>query len=164
MDRADRALYIAKSIGKNCVKPFSDERRESTRLEATLPGLFSALEKGSHPLTTLNVSEGGVLFHAEEPLPPGAFVKVQLALPPSGEPAECAVRVTRVVGARGGFEIGTQIIHMSRAHQRRFRHFLEAAQGGEIAHPRSARRRKPRLAESKPRVEKTPGTLDTTVP
>ena len=77
-----------------------------------MPGLFSVLEKGSHPLTTLNVSEGGVLFHAEEPLPTGAFVKVQLALPPSGEPVECAVRVMRVVGARGGFEIGTQIIHM----------------------------------------------------
>jgi diguanylate cyclase (GGDEF)-like protein len=164
VDRADRALYIAKSIGKNCVKPFSDERREYTRLAATLPGRFSALEKGSHPLTTLNVSEGGVLFHAKEPLPPGAFVKVQLALPPSGEPSECAVRVTRVVGARGGFEIGTQIIDMSRAHQRRFRQFLRRLKAGEIAHPRSARRRKPRQADPKPRVEETPGTLDATLP
>jgi hypothetical protein len=140
VDRADRALYIAKSIGKNCVKPFSDERREYTRLEATIPGRFNVLEKGSHTLTTLNVSEGGVLFHALEPLPSGAFVKVQLALPPSGEPAECAVRVTRVVGARGGFEIGTQIIDMSRAHQRRFRQFLKQLKLGQIANPRSARR------------------------
>ena len=164
VDRADRALYIAKSMGKNCVKPFSDERREYTRLEATLPGRFSVLEKGSHPLTTLNVSDGGVLFHAQEPLPTGAFVKVQLALPPSGEPVECAVRVMRVVGARGGFEIGTQIIHMPRAHQRRFRQFLKQLKAGEIAQPRSARRRKPRPVEPKPRGEETPEALDDTLP
>jgi diguanylate cyclase (GGDEF)-like protein len=164
VDRADRALYIAKSIGKNCVKPFSDERREYTRLEATIPGRFNVLEKGSHTLTTLNVSEGGVLFHALEPLPSGAFVKVQLALPPSGEPAECAVRVTRVVGARGGFEIGTQIIDMSRAHQRRFRQFLKQLKLGQIAHPRSARRPKPRSVEPKPRVEQTPEAPDATLP
>jgi len=164
VDRADRALYIAKSIGKNCVKPFSDERREHTRLEATIPGRFNVLEKGFHSLTTLNVGEGGVLFHALEPLPTGAFVKVQLALPPSGEPAECAVRVTRVVGARGGFEIGTQIIHMSRAHQRRFRQFLKQLKLGEIAHPPSARRRKPRPVEPKPRGVEMPEALDNTLP
>ena len=164
VDRADRALYIAKGMGKNCVKPFSDERREYTRLEVTLPGRFSILEKSSHPLTTRNVSEAGVLFHAQEPLPTGAFIKVQLALPPSGEPAECAVRVMRVVGARGGFEIGTQIIHMPRAHQRRFRQFLKRLKAGEIAHPRSARRRKPRPVDPKPRGEETPEALDTTLP
>ena len=49
VDRADRALYIAKSMGKNCVKPFSDERREHSRLDATLAGRFSVLEKGATP-------------------------------------------------------------------------------------------------------------------
>ncbi|HSD26889.1 MAG TPA: GGDEF domain-containing protein, partial [Vicinamibacteria bacterium] len=73
VDRADRALYVAKSMGKNCVKPFSDERREYSRLEATLSGRFSLLEKAAHPLTTANVSEGGVLFHCDEPLPSGAL-------------------------------------------------------------------------------------------
>ncbi len=164
VDRADRALYIAKSMGKNCVKPFSDERREYTRLDVALPGRFSLLEKGSHPLTTLNVSDAGVLFHAQEPLPTGAFVKVQLALPPSGEPAECAVRVMRVVGARGGFEIGTQIIHMPPAHQRRFRQFLKQLKAGETAQPPSARRRKPRAGEPKPRGEEFPEALDNTLP
>ena len=157
VDRADRALYIAKSMGKNCVKPFSDERREYARLDASLAGRFSVLEKGTHVLTTLNVSEGGVLFHAKEPLPAGAFVKLQLALPPSGEPVECAVRVLRVVGARGGFEIGTEIVHMPRAHQRRFRFFLKLLKAGEIVDAPAARRRKPReVAE--------PAALDCTIP
>src|SRR5512143_493832 len=100
VDRADRALYVAKSMGKNCVKPFSDERREYGRLEAALAGRFSLLEKAAHSLTTVNVSEGGVLFRCEDPLPSGALVKVTLTLP-SSEPVECAVRVLRVVGARG---------------------------------------------------------------
>jgi diguanylate cyclase (GGDEF)-like protein len=164
VDRADRALYIAKSMGKNCVKPFSDERREYARLEATLPGRFSVMEKGSHPLTTRNLSEAGVLFHAQEPLPTGAFVKVQIALPPSGEPVECAVRVMRVVGARGGFEIGTQFIHMPHAHQRRFRQFLKQLKAGEVAQPRSARRLAARPAERKPRDEGPSEAFDDTLP
>jgi diguanylate cyclase (GGDEF)-like protein len=164
VDRADRALYIAKSMGKNCVKPFSDERREYARLDASLAGRFSVVEKGTHALTTLNVSEGGVLFHAKEPLPAGAFVKLQLALPPSGEPVECAVRVLRVVGARGGFEIGTEIIHMPRAHQRRFRFFLKLLKAGEIVHPPAARRRRPRPAEPARPLEEMPEAFDNTLP
>jgi diguanylate cyclase (GGDEF)-like protein len=132
--RADSALYIAKSMGKNCVKPFSDERREHTRLDATVPGFFSMLAKERHPLTTTNLSEGGILFHSAEPLPSGALLTLQLALPPSGEPIECAVKVLRVIGARGGFEIGTQILHMPRLHVWRFRQFIKQLKAGEIAH------------------------------
>jgi diguanylate cyclase (GGDEF)-like protein len=164
VDRADRALYIAKSMGKNCVKPFSDERREYTRLDASLAGHFSVLEKDSHALTTLNLSEGGVLFHCRQPLPTGAFVKVQLALPPSGDPLECAVRVLRVVGARGGFEIGTEIIHMPRAHQRRFRFFLKQLRAGEIVAAPSSRRRTPRPAGPAPRPAETAEVPETTIP
>jgi diguanylate cyclase (GGDEF)-like protein len=132
VDRADRALYIAKSMGKNCVKPFSDERREYARIDAVLPGQYSAVESAAHPLTTLNVSEEGILFHSAEPLVSGTVVRVQLALPPSGEPIECVVRVLRVIGARGGFEIGAHIVHMPRIHERRFRLFLKALKAGEL--------------------------------
>jgi hypothetical protein len=150
-------------MGKNCVKPFSDERREYTRLDAALAGQFSLLEKGSHALTTLNVSEGGVLFHCKEPLPAGAFVKVLLALP-SSEPVECAVRVLRVVGARGGFDVGTEIIHMPRPHQRRFRFFLKQLKSGEVVLPASSRRRGPRPAGPAPAAEEAPEIPDTTIP
>jgi diguanylate cyclase (GGDEF)-like protein len=145
VDRADSALYIAKSMGKNCVKPFSDERREHTRLDATLSGFFHVLAKERHPLATTNVSEGGILFHSAEPLPSGSLLKLQLALPPAGEPIECAVKVLRVIGARGGFEIGTQIVHMPRLHVRRFRQFLKQLKAGEIAASPAARRRKPAM-------------------
>jgi diguanylate cyclase (GGDEF)-like protein len=138
VERADRALYVAKSLGKNCVKPFSDERREWNRLDARVEGSFRALEKDAHALTTVNLSEGGVLFQAQEPLPSGALVRLHLALSPTAEPVECAVKVLRVTGARGGFEIGTQILHMSRSDQRRFRQFLKQLKAGEVE-PAAAR-------------------------
>jgi diguanylate cyclase (GGDEF)-like protein len=144
VDRADRALYIAKSMGKNCVKPFSDERREHARLAATISGRFSAVESRAHRLTTRNVSEGGLLFQAKEPLETGAVVRVQLQLPPDGEAVECVARVLRVVGARGGFEIGAQIVHMPRLHERRYRFFLKALKAGEL--PAKDRARAPRAA------------------
>ena len=133
VDRADRALYVAKSVGKNCVKAFSDERREHTRLDATVSGFYSALARECHPFATTNVSEGGILFHSAEPLPSGSLLKLQMALPPSDEPIECAVKVLRVIGARGGFEIGTQIIHMPRLHVRRFRQFLKQLKARQVA-------------------------------
>jgi diguanylate cyclase (GGDEF)-like protein len=146
VDRADSALYIAKSMGKNCVKPFSDERREHTRLDATVAGCYSVVAKERHPFATTNVSEGGVLFHSAEPLPSGAMLRLLLALPPSGESIECAVKVLRVIGARGGFEIGTQILHMPRLHARRYRQFLKLVKAGAIAAPHAARRKGPRVA------------------
>jgi len=165
--RADSALYIAKSMGKNCVKPFSDERREHTRLDATVSGFFSVLAKERHPFATTNVSEGGILFHSAEPLPSGSMLRLQLALPPSGEAIECAVKVLRVIGARGGFEIGTQILHMPRLDVQRFRQFLKQLKAGEIAAATPSRRNKPRAAAAVGQAspgDETPETLDDTLP
>jgi diguanylate cyclase (GGDEF)-like protein len=144
VDRADSALYIAKSMGKNRVKPFSDERREHARLDATVAGHYSVLAKEHRPLTTTNVSEGGILFHGKEPLPSGSLLRLQLALPPSGEPIECATKVLRVIGTRGGFEIGTQILYMQPLHARRFREFLKLLKAGAVDAPPAPQPEDPR--------------------
>jgi diguanylate cyclase (GGDEF)-like protein len=139
VDGADRALYIAKSIGKNCVKAFSDERREHARLDVALPGHIRLLEEKAARFDTLNLSEGGVLFHSKEPLPRGTLVQLKIEIPPGREPVECVARVLRVVGNRRGFEIGTEIVHMPPAHQRRFRFFLKRLkEGGVVSESRPA--------------------------
>jgi diguanylate cyclase (GGDEF)-like protein len=142
IDKADRALYLAKSLGKNRAQPFSDQRREFTRVDAALMGRFSALADHTHPLTTLNVSEGGILFLSRHPLPAGTMVQVQLGLPPAGQPIECGVRVIRVVEEPEGYEVAAHIIDMSRPHERRFHAFLAALRAPEVqlspAAPRSA--------------------------
>jgi diguanylate cyclase (GGDEF)-like protein len=136
VERADQALYIAKSLGKNCVKPFSDERREHSRLDAALVGRFNAMAEEGYALTTLNVSEGGLLFLSEHPLGEGALVRVELSLPSAPGPVECVVRAVRVVERREGFEVGAEIIHMAQPHQRRFRVFLREVREGHLALPR----------------------------
>ena len=86
-----------------------------------------------------------------------------LALPPSGEPIECAVKVLRVIGARGGFEIGTQILHMPRLHVRRFRQFLKLVKAGAIASSPASRRKQPRAA-ARSRRPTTAELFDNTLP
>jgi len=117
------------------VKPFSDERREHTRLDATLVGRFNALASEGYALTTLNVSEGGLRFLSEHPLGEGAIVRVELSLPSSREPVECVVRAIRVVERLAGCEVGAEIVHMPRPHQRRFRMLLTEIREGRLALP-----------------------------
>jgi diguanylate cyclase (GGDEF)-like protein len=132
IEKADRALYVAKSVGKNCVRPYSDERREHLRLDTALSGNFSLVDSHSHVLTTLNVSEGGLLFMSEEPPNRGALAQVHLALPNGEEPVEGVLRVMRVRPMDGGYEIGTQIVHMSPLDRRRFRVFLREIKTGGV--------------------------------
>jgi hypothetical protein len=108
-----------------------------------------------------------VLFHSAEPLPSGSLLRLMLALPPSGEPIECAVKVLRVIGARGGFEIGTEILHMPRLHVRRYRQFLKLVKAGAIATAPAARRKQPRakVAAGQPTQADDPAEgLDNTLP
>jgi diguanylate cyclase (GGDEF)-like protein len=136
VERADQALYVAKSLGKNCVRPFSDERREFSRQDAALVGRFNVLEKEGYSLTTLNVSAGGLLFLCEQRLAEGALVRVQLRLPSDAPPVECVVRAVRVIDRGGrGFEIGSQIVQMTRPHRTRFRGFLNDLREGRVALP-----------------------------
>jgi diguanylate cyclase (GGDEF)-like protein len=147
IEKADRALYMAKSKGKNCVQPFSEERREHLRLETALSGSFSLVDSHSHVLTTLNVSEGGLLFMSEELPDRGALAQVQLALPNAVEPVQGVLRVMRVRPAKDGYEIGTQIVHMSPLDRRRFRVFLRELRSGgvlQLLPRRPARKKTPR--------------------
>jgi diguanylate cyclase (GGDEF)-like protein len=135
VERADQALYVAKSLGKNCVRPFSDERREFARQDAALAGRFNVLEKEGYSLTTLNVSEGGLLFLCEQRLAEGALVRVELRLPSPVPPVECVVRAVRVIDRGRGFEIGSQVVQMPRPHRTRFRAFLRDLREGRVALP-----------------------------
>jgi diguanylate cyclase (GGDEF)-like protein len=124
IEMADRALYVAKSLGKNRVRAFSDERRERARMNASLPGSFSLLARQAYPLTTSNLSDGGLGFTSKEPVVLGSLAQVRLSLPPPAEPVDCLIRVARVIEQGGAYEIGARIIEMERLHERRYRSFV----------------------------------------
>ena len=117
---ADRALYLAKGLGKNRVEAFSDERREHTRVDAILYGRYSRLAVESRPLATCNLSEGGLMFSSAEPLEVGSLVQVRLQLPAPDAPVEGVLRVARVLPGQEGYEVGATFIHMTRADRERF--------------------------------------------
>lgn len=154
IEKADRALYVAKSMGKNCVQPYSDERREYARLDTVLSGQFSLVDSHSHVMTTLNVSEGGLLFLSEEPPSRGALAQVNLVLP-NEKIVEGVLKVMRVRPVQDGYEIGTQIVHMSQQDRRRFRVFLRKLKKGEMLQLLPSRPTKPRRRKAPARAAKT---------
>jgi diguanylate cyclase (GGDEF)-like protein len=132
IDRADRALYVAKSQGKNCVRPFSDERREHSRLEASLSGHFNLVANERHRFETVNVSEAGLLLLSRTNVATGALAQVETELPGGGDRIEAVVRVVRSQKAGDHYEIATRIEHMSNMHYRRFNVFLRDLKAGNV--------------------------------
>jgi diguanylate cyclase (GGDEF)-like protein len=137
IERADAALYRAKSRGKNRVLPYSEERRGFARFDASLVGNLRVLDDSMLPIRTANISEGGVLFGSEKPFTPGNMVQLELTLPGSGK-VGCTARVVRALERDGGgsrYEVGVMIVHVEGAHRHRFRkylHDLAAAEPVEI--------------------------------
>jgi diguanylate cyclase (GGDEF)-like protein len=108
---ADRALYLAKSGGKNQVAIHGGNRRSFSRVDVRLRGQCRPLSRSARPITTMNLSEGGIRFVAEQELAAGSLVEVLLDMP-SGTP-QVAV-VARVVQALqsgdGAWETSARIV------------------------------------------------------
>jgi diguanylate cyclase (GGDEF)-like protein len=132
IERANKALYLAKSIGKNCVRPYSDERRENSRLEAILPGHFKLVGSARHDFETMNVSEAGLLLLSATGVAPGSLAQVEAELPGGGHPIEAVVRVVRSRQDGNRHLIAARIEHMSTLHQRRFNVFLRDLKDGSV--------------------------------
>jgi diguanylate cyclase (GGDEF)-like protein len=111
---ADSAMYAAKTRGKNQIHLYGENRRSYRRIDASLDGTFCMLAAEYHPLTTLNVSEGGLLFVARRSLPVGSLIDITLNLPGSDRRIAATGRVIRVEEKGGGrFEAALRVIDMS---------------------------------------------------
>jgi diguanylate cyclase (GGDEF)-like protein len=110
---ADSAMYVAKNRGKNQVHLYGQDRRSYRRVHAALDGTFCLLAAEYHPLTTLNVSEGGVLFIAKRDLPLGSLVAVSIRMPGQDREISASGRVVRVEEKGDGtYEAGLRILDM----------------------------------------------------
>jgi diguanylate cyclase (GGDEF)-like protein len=133
--RADQALYLGKSSGKNQVCLYGNNRRTYPRIKATIEGdLRYGAQEGS--LTTLDVSKGGVRFLTDLDLPSGALVDVSLRLSePAGEITIAGRIVQSAPRAEGGFDASLQTIESSAQDRLRFAAAMEemtsAPQAGE---------------------------------
>jgi diguanylate cyclase (GGDEF)-like protein len=94
--QADQALYRAKARGKNRVQLHAQSRRSFSRVKMAVQGKFHLLPGEEYPLTTIDVSEGGLGFLVDRSLPLGAFIGVRLQLPGTDREIDASGRVVRI--------------------------------------------------------------------
>ncbi|MHC4992838.1 MAG: PilZ domain-containing protein, partial [Planctomycetota bacterium] len=110
---ADQAMYVAKARGKNQVYLYGEDRRSFGRIRAELDGKFCVLEPDFHSLTTVNISEQGLLFIVENELPLGSLIDVRLLLPDGDREIATSGRVVRVEEKEGGrFQAAIRILEI----------------------------------------------------
>jgi diguanylate cyclase (GGDEF)-like protein len=116
---ADLALYRAKGSGKNRIEAASGEQRAYLRVEAEFTGDLWIMSLRESRFVARNVSEGGILFHTEQPVTIGELLKLRFQPPNQPEPINCCARVTRVQESpRGdGFEAAAKFIGLSHRDQ-----------------------------------------------
>lgn len=122
---ADRAMYTAKSRGKNQVALFAESERTHSRLKATINGEYCLISTEFQPLTTLNISEGGILFITNQKLPLEAMLDIKLSVD-NEKPILFTGRVVRVEESDcGGFRAAIRIMHINDVQRRRLNKSLK---------------------------------------
>lgn len=94
LERAERALHDAKAAGKNAVRAFVADRRRYLRFDLE-PGRFEVevlARRDLGPGRGRNLSRGGILFTAPEPLEVGETIEIRVA-DAGSEPADAPVRL-----------------------------------------------------------------------
>jgi diguanylate cyclase (GGDEF)-like protein len=94
--RADQALYVAKSGGKNQVQLYGKSRRSFERIDATLNVVARVAGGPSLRLVTRNVSEAGLSLACDGELPNGAVLDLGIELPSGAHEIRAAGRVVHL--------------------------------------------------------------------
>jgi diguanylate cyclase (GGDEF)-like protein len=126
--RADRALYVAKAGGKNQVTLYGGSRRSHGRVDAALDGECRTLSGDREPVTTVNLSEAGVLFETRRRIDPESLIELRLNLP-GRPPVILAARVVHAADGNGRFLLAARFLEPSRADRLALRRFLEERRG-----------------------------------
>jgi diguanylate cyclase (GGDEF)-like protein len=110
---ADKALYHAKAAGKNRVQLYGQSSRSYQRIDDALAGEFRVVSERGHRMTTVKVSEGGLMFIAERALPSGTLIDLTLRLPGGDRDVVAAGRVVSTEPSSDGtFEIAVQLTEL----------------------------------------------------
>jgi len=81
---------------------------------------------------TRNISAGGLLFIAEEPLMAGSFLEMKMELPDGGPPVECLAKVVRVDEIEGGraYDIAICYLDITGSERSRLNNYIDTESRG----------------------------------
>ncbi len=99
---ADRAMYVAKAYGKNQVQLYGKSRRSFERVETAIEGAFRVPAPESIAMTTVNVSEAGLLFSTPRAVALGTLIDFELRVPGADRPLRGAGRVVHADSGPSG--------------------------------------------------------------
>ena len=124
---ADRAMYVGKADGKNQVQLYGKSRRSFGRVGAKLAGIFRVPARGRFPLTTMNLSEGGVLFTTSREVERGDLIDLEIDLPDGGDALRASGRVVHVdPTAEGHFRVAVSIAEIAERGRPRLAEFIHS--------------------------------------
>ena len=109
-------MYEAKAEGKNRVRFFGNSLRSFARITQTLEGTFSADGVERHPLTTVNLSVGGMLFLTPVRVQQGGLIDLRIEMPDGRRVIPASGRVVSVgEHPSGRFRVATRTVEMNPA-------------------------------------------------
>jgi len=132
---ADRAMYDAKSKGKNQVELFGNDRRSFSRIRLALNGELREMSPQAYPFETIDVGSGGLRFLSDRSMAVGSLVDVDLLISKTAGSLRLA---GRVVSSRetetGGFETAVRIVEIDSQERRQLGLCLrQASTSAELA-------------------------------
>lgn len=105
-DRGESSVFFAQVLNEPLADKKEAEKRIYPRLEARInigytifksqEELLKHFPKGEQLSLTKNISAGGLLFRAFDPIPIGAFIELSIELPDEEKPVECLAKVVRI--------------------------------------------------------------------
>lgn len=126
--KADQALYIAKSRGKNQTALYEQERRDFERVNTTIIGRLRLATSVGELFEVRNISESGVLFCYPEALKIGKILQLSLTLPNRKTPLNCEAKLMRSKELQKNkkYELGARFLRIRDAEKKALKRFLRS--------------------------------------
>jgi len=134
----EEAAYTAQAQrDESAFKPYEHGRRVYRRLANTVNLRYRILDqhtderklryKFEQVTVTKDISAGGLLFVAQEPLAIGVILEVNIELPDGQQPIECLARVVRIEkeGEAQAYEVAVCLLDITGAQRTRLDKFVE---------------------------------------
>jgi diguanylate cyclase (GGDEF)-like protein len=128
IDCADRALYRAKSEGKNKICLFSIDKRQFVRIdfagEIKVQPLGKWVGQSQVPARSKDLSLSGILFQTENPMENGTKIQLEVPIPNKDNPIILVGTVVRVEVLDKYYDIGVSFVQLQGADRKELSSFL----------------------------------------